>query len=89
MKNLSHKEHSEYANQENPKELAAQGYQRRFFNSSPLVFELASALDQALAEAERFLTQEERDGQGLETELDDLASPFIQDSANKAQSVSS
>ena len=89
MKNLSRKKHTESADQDTPTELTTQGYQRRFFNSSPLVFELASALDQALAEAERFLTQEERDGQGLETELDDLASPFVQDSANKAQSVSS
>lgn len=89
MKNLSRKKHTQSTARESPKELATQGYQRRFFNSSPLVFELASALDQALADAERFLTQEERDGQGLETDLDDLASPFIQDSANKAQSVSS
>lgn len=65
MKNLSRRKGLESKDQESPEELATQGYQRRFFNSSPLVVELASAFDQALAELEQGLTQEmrERDGQ--------------------------
>ncbi len=87
MKNLSHRKGLENKDRESPEELPTQGYQRRFFNSSPLVFELASAFDQVLAEREQFLTQEIRDSQGSdpESESDDLASPFIQDSAKKAQ----
>ena len=79
MKNLSRRKGLENKDQESPEELATQRYQRRFFNSSPLVFELASAFDQVFAERERFLTQEERDSQGSEpeTESDDFISPII------------
>lgn len=74
MKNLTRQRQSE--------KLATQGYQRRFFNSSPLVFELAEAFDQVFAERERYLTQEIRDSQGSdpesESESDDFISPIIQ-----------
>ena len=60
MKNLSLKENA----QESPEELATEGYQRRFFNRSPLIVELASAFDQAFAELEQGLTQKMRDQDG-------------------------
>lgn len=60
MKNLTRQEQSE--------ELATQGYQRRFFNCSPLVAALASAFDQALAHNEQGLTKEMLDSQGLGAE---------------------
>lgn len=85
MKNLSRKKHTENTDQESPKELATQGYQRRFFNSSPLVRELAAAFDQVFAEREQFLTQEIRDSQSSEpeTESDDFISPIIKNPAER------
>ena len=74
MKNVTRKEQSE--------ELATQGYQRRFFNRSPLVVELASALDQALAEIEPVLTDDDDSQDGS----NNLASPFVsEDQADAAE----
>lgn len=79
MKNLTQQTRSGN-NQTSPEELATEGYQRRFFNRSPLVIELASAFDQALAEIEPTLTDEDDlDQEGSS----DLASPFVQDPRNE------
>lgn len=80
MKNLSRKKHTERTDQESPEELGTQGYQRRFFNSSPLVFELAAALDQAFAEIEPTLTDDDDLDQNGDS---DLVSPFVADPINE------
>ena len=85
MKNLTHKQNEQHEVEpltasERLEELTTQGYQRRFFNRSPLVVELASALDQALAEIEPTLTDEDDLDQN---ESSDLASPFVQDERNE------
>lgn len=72
MKNLTRQRQSE--------KLATQGYQRRYFDCSPLVFELAAALDQAFAETEPTLTDDDDLDQNGDS---DLASPFVDDPRNE------
>ena len=79
MKNLTRQKRAEN-NQESHKELATQGYQRRYFNESPLVIELAAAFDQAFAEYEPTLTEDDDLDQNGDS---DLASPFVQDPTNE------
>ena len=74
MKNLTRQKQS--------KELATQGYQRRYFNESPLVIELAAAFDQAFAEYEQTLTEDDDLDQNGDS---DLASPFVHDPGNETR----
>lgn len=61
-------------------ELANQRYQHRYFDCSPLVFELAAALDQAFAEIAPTLTEEEDLDQNGSS---DWASTFVKDPRNE------